>query len=63
MHLKVSLKCLNLMKKITAKANRKEAIVEESTEEKLQGVIIGKKLNSKVIFRAYVRELVRSCTH
>ena len=39
-----------------------EAIFEESSEEKLLGVIMDKNLNSKVIFQAYVKELVRNCT-
>ena len=46
----------------------KEAIVEESSDEKLLGVMINKQLSFKVIFRAYVSlaaygsEPVRNCT-
>ena len=40
-----------------------EAIVEESSEEKLLGVILDKKnLISEAIFQAYVIELFRNCT-
>ena len=38
-----------------------EAIVEETSEEKLLGVILDKNSTSKVIFQAYVRKLDRNC--
>ena len=39
-----------------------EASDEESSDKKLLGVILDKRLNFKVMFRAYVTELVRNCT-